>query len=524
MNRIILILFIVFFSLGCEKFFKEDTQNTLPLKTLDDYNQAMTGLYNRMFNGVMGDNLTFILSIGNGDDLRVDGYNGGWSSGGFEYNLNDNIFNNGGISSNLEDYSVPYKLFYQTIGSANDIISKAGDINKLSPVFKEIIGEVYFIRAYCYFRLVRMYGQISLAANPDVDFMLPKPSFIEIYDFIIADLNQALKLLPSSNAEARIKFETPNRGTAKAFLAEVYLTMGGYPVNDNSKYADAAKEAGEVIDSAGYFGYGILPDLADLWNESNLRNPESEFSFYGYQAPVSGIDNQYASDAVAPDFYNSFPKNYRKESSFQTRTCIYDPILDTINYKLTNNDTIYHIDSMGYEDRISYKKFYTQFDIPDSVIKMNFPPNMHNLIVPSYRIKNSLYAGHIVYIFRYAQTLLTFAEAKARSGSIDAKAYDAINQVRRRANKVDLFSSSKFDLQSGLSAQQFADSVVQERAWELCGEPEGRWFDMLRLGTTKDMVAIKQHQYIIVYVTGIDRTTFFLPLPAVDIAINPNLN
>lgn len=514
---------MVFSLLSCEKIFKDDKLNSLPLKTMDDYNQAIAGLYNRLYNGVMGDNLTIMLSIGNGDDLRVDGYNG--MVGSCYYKLNDNIFNNCGISAWPEDYSGPYKLFYQAIGSANDIISKVGDINKLSPAFKEIMGEVYFIRAYCYFRLVRMYGQVPLVANPDVDFTLPKPSFTEIYDFIVADLFQVMKLLPSSNDLARVKFETPNRGTAKAFLAEVYLTMGGYPVNDNSKYADAAREAGEVIDSAGYFGFGLLPDLADLWNGSNERNQESEFSFYGYKAPMMYSYNPYASDAVAPDFYNSFPRNYRKENSFQTRKCI--DTYDSINSTVINNETIYHIDTIGYIDfnRICYKKFYTQFDIPDSIIKMNIWPNLtgHIIIYPSYKIPNTAYAGHIVYLFRYAHTLLTFSEAKARSGSIDAKANEAINQVRRRANKVDLFSPSKFDLQPGLTPQQFADSVVQERAWEMCGEPEGRWFDMLRLGITKDMVKIKQHQWIIVYVTGIDRTTFFLPIPEKDIALNPNL-
>ena len=57
-------------------------------------------------------------------------------------------------------------------------------------------------------------------------------------------------------------------------------------------------------------------------------------------------------------------------------------------------------------------------------------------------------------------TLLTYAEAKARSGQLDASAYEAVNMVRRRANKVDINSPSKYDLQPGLSATQFADSVV----------------------------------------------------------------
>jgi hypothetical protein len=133
------------------------------------------------------------------------------------------------------------------------------------------------------------------------------------------------------------------------------------------------------------------------------------------------------------------------------------------------------------------------------------------------------YTGHVVYILRYAQTLLTYAEAKARSGVVDASTYEAVNMIRRRANKVDLYSTSPYDLKPGLSPEQFADSVVQERAWELCAEPEGRWFDMVRLNLAKDMVAIKQHQHIIVYPIPIDRNTYFLPIPEKDKELNPNL-
>jgi hypothetical protein len=65
--------------------------------------------------------------------------------------------------------------------------------------------------------------------------------------------------------------------------------------------------------------------------------------------------------------------------------------------------------------------------------------------------------------------------------------------------------------------------VVQERAWELCAEPEGRWFDMVRLNIAKDLIAIKYHQAMIVYPIPIDTTTYFLPIPEEDKKYNPNL-
>lgn len=85
-------------------------------------------------------------------------------------------------------------------------------------------------------------------------------------------------------------------------------------------------------------------------------------------------------------------------------------------------------------------------------------------------------------MLRFSQTALTYAEAKARSGEgVDALAYECLNTIRERAG---------LEAYSGLSAAEFADKCVQERAWELCGE-RVRWFDLVRLEILKDVVAKK---------------------------------
>src|SRR5690606_8942175 len=64
-----------------------------------------------------------------------------------------------------------------------------------------------------------------------------------------------------------------------------------------------------------------------------------------------------------------------------------------------------------------------------------------------------------VYVIRYAEVLLTYAEAQARStGSVDQSAYDAVNLVRKRAGLKNL--------QTGLSKDKFIDAVIEERGWE----------------------------------------------------------
>jgi hypothetical protein len=127
-------------------------------------------------------------------------------------------------------------------------------------------------------------------------------------------------------------------------------------------------------------------------------------------------------------------------------------------------------------------------------------------------------------LFRFAHTLLTYAEASARSGNLNEKAYKCVNMIRRRANQLDIHTPSEFDLQPGMSAEAFADSVVWERAWELAGEPEGRWFDLVRLEMVEDLPQLR----------GIDdgdfpadmiatKDDYYFPIPEGDILLNPAL-
>ena len=118
--------------------------------------------------------------------------------------------------------------------------------------------------------------------------------------------------------------------------------------------------------------------------------------------------------------------------------------------------------------------------------------------------------------------MLTYAEAAARSGNPDQKAYECVNEIRRRAHHLDLHTSSVYDLQPGLSPEVFADSVVWERAWELAGELEGRWFDLLRLEKVGDLPELRNADeggppY------GYDKSVYFSPVPQYDIDLNSNL-
>jgi hypothetical protein len=485
---------------------------------------ATEGIYGSLAD-FMGEIHSFEPNI-KGDDINLydsnyDSYYGGFSSNGPKI---------------IEDFEINWEKLYQTIGSANNVLSQFETSLSLSDDSRKILGEIYMIRAYCYFRLTRTYGQIPLISDIDINYNVKKASYTDIYSFIEKDLKMAMELLPVSNTSARIPFVTPHRGVAKSILAEVYLSWAGYPCNDSQKYTLAAKEAGETIDSADYFGFGLLDDFAYLWDSAHYYNQESEFALFfadpnhssGWQennglytgmkyfylnSTEYGFNPNYVDLSffcAEGKFYNSYPYSYRKEITFYSTIYVPGYVKDYLPKLDTGFITIKQV---GGNDRIAYRKFYYHPSIVDRNRYYSYFPPGENFL---------FYGISRIYLFRYAQTLLTYAEAMARSGQLNSKAFECVNQIRRRANQLEIYSPSAFDLQPGLSPEAFADSVVWERAWELCGEPEGRWFDLVRLEKVEDLPNLRYKKELgpPIHFT---RSEYFFPIPAFDTTLNPNL-
>jgi starch-binding outer membrane protein, SusD/RagB family len=528
LKRLIICLLMMVSILSCEKTFKEDNQNKLILESPDDLKFALAGLYYRFTSIAKGSISSFLA---NGDDVvtNINSRSGG---------MIDRCTQSGFSSSLADDQLLSvYKPLYQTIACANNILKKSKELNQHEPAIQHLLGEVYFIRAYSYFWLVRLFGQVPIIENVDVDYTVKKNSFIEIYTFIEGDLNKAISYLPNSYYETRIKYITPHRGSAKALLAEVYLSWAGYPLKVAGMYSNAAKMAADVIDSADYFGYSLLPDLADLWNGKHDINQESVFSLYSSGAMPDWIDyidnidkyedimasglyfSPYNGGVVAIQFYNSFPNNYRKDITYRTRgVYLYTPpcITDSLNPQNTYcppaETVAYYIKSINLCTEMSFRKNSMDFDMSDS-----------SLLNSNYTQNHGTDKASVIYLFRYSHTLLTYAEAKARSGNLDASAYEAVNQIRRRANKVDLHTPSMYDMNQNLLPEQFADSVVWERAWEFCDEPEGRWFNLLRLEMISKLKNLKYPNQGATFPVAINMSTYFFPIPQTDKMLNPNL-
>ena len=503
MKKYAIVLFVLFTS--CEDIFHEVDNPYLTIDNDQEKINMINGVYTRL---VEIHNPNYFTVLSRSDDV---------------HNYRDRYYekHDGRYVTVAEPIQYPeitgniYVNLYTAIININRLLSVVSLSDEST-----LAGELYFLRSYSYFKLARFFGTPPIILNTEVNYAVEKPDYAEVYNQIEEDMLQALDLLPDTYSEARIPGETPHKGMAKAMLAEIYLNMGGFPLYDKSKYAKAAQLAKEIIDEQNKYNFHLLDDFADLWREDNTHNTENIFGLFFnaelgknknsliYNNTSGGSDpNSLTICFIHPDykFFTDFPFNYRKYNSFVLGS--YKPLRYRSTDSVVNGLIFIPFDPFAPNGSNYY-------DVGANCLKWMYPS-----IYPNTSNNKSVKTSSTIYLLRYAQLLLTYAEAKARSGVIDETAFEVVNQIRRRANHVDLYTPSAFDLPPNLTTEQFIDSVVWERAWELAMEPDARWFDIIRLDL-KDKLETNT-----VEIPGelLTDDWYFYKIPQEDIWNNPNL-
>ena len=485
MKNFICNIFIVLVCFGCEDFLEEEPKGLLignkAISTVEGLEAALTGVYNPNFNAFgHGFNTAEVLAVlMGGDDLTT---HPGLNKAPFRQM---DLFNVDALNQRSTNF---WRGRYFTIYRANNIINNYHLAEGNQTTINHIAGEAYFLRAISYYWLVRLYGNIPLITQSSVsedvlDVGTVPPA--EIYELIIADLKKAEELLPVEKRDPG----RPCQGSAKAFLADVYLTMGGWPINDQSKYAMAAEKAKEVIDNRASYGWSLNLPLSVLFSGNYLDNRQSAEIFAFYFAPGNGsLNTLFGISAVSDDekgwndycaeinFFLNFPEGIRKDITFQTLF-------------QTDNGVI------SWEDNSIGQPFYKKLQVVEG---------------------NTYHTGMPIILLRYAHVLLIYAEAQTRAdGAPDGQAYAGLNAVRERAGLASL---------SGLSSSEFIEAVIDERSWEFAAEYT-RWFDLQRLERVAAVNAQRNPGDIPLIGTPNDQTYeyYYLPIPAGEVLLNPNL-
>jgi hypothetical protein len=390
---------------------------------------------------------------------------------------------------------------YAIIGAANQAIAGADLIDANQDEINAVVAEAYFFRAFAYYHLVRLFGDIPYIdiAVSDVSTVdkISKTPEEEVYLNIISDLEFAKENLPNVTS-SRSK---PSKATAAAYLASVYLTLNDY----QNSYAQAKY----VIENEGMFNLGLESDFQDLFDANKggiLIEPLFTIDFIGqqndgllgmdYLAPVTGIRSDETGRSSGGGWTIAVPslkvfdgwdgRDYRKAVSF-----------DTIG--------VFNGEVHPYTD---FEDF--------SGSGVNRPHIAKYYRFPGISGSNGRASSHNYITMRYAEVLLIAAETS--TDIVEATGY--VNRIRERArNRAGFISKFPENVVPGLSQSDLKDLVIEERRVELAFEFK-RWYDIKRLQVGDEVFAPDALEPHPNFDTSRD---YLFPLPADELARNPNL-
>ena len=358
---------------------------------------------------------------------------------------------------------------------------------------KPYLGEAYFMRAFAYYNLVRIFGDVpAIIDSKSAQDVLGNENIgrnrvADIYDkIIVTDLIMAEEYLPE--VPRTRDNSSVGKIAAQTCLSEVYLTMAGWPLKRTEYYAKAAEKAKQIIE-ASYNTHRLVEHYEDLWKEV-MKSDNTEHIFAINCSRLNSMASQYGisflameengwSDYLADEaFYLKYPDDERK----------------AFNYKTT----------------------YNRAGRPGQTIIVPYTQStMKSPFINKYRDygTDAAQSDGIIPIYRYADVLLIYAEAQnlANNGPDDL-AYRCINDVRKRAT-----GGTPNDIPENLSGEDFDKYVFDERGWEFFAEFK-RWFQLVRREKVEEC---NRYNSRVVEAGYIDRNkeNYLMPLPPKEVEL-----
>jgi len=410
MKRILILLFISVVALSsCKKFLDVAPTDSLApsnyYNTEADINAALTGVYD-----VLGKNATYGRSLYFEMDVADDSFIAlsSWTQdiGLYNYNPSD---------TKLTD---AWTTLYNGINRANMLLENIDKASMDATKKNAARGEALFLRAYYHFVLTTNWGNVPLrltSTKTPEDTHFPNSPYKTNYEQIVKDMEAAADLVnPISNYTHSGRV---TKSVVWGMLARVNLKMAGAPLNDATRYPEVVKWA-EKVKAAGHslnpsysqVFINMCQDKYDtkevLWEvEFNRKNGTQEEdgavgSINGIGANAS-VGYSYGAKHATEKYYNSFADGDLRRD-WNISPYYYAADGSRVGYGPTQ---IYNRYDAKW--RREYETTTPKFNGSTTI---NFP------------------------LLRYADVLLMLAEAENEMSSVPSqKAFDAINEVRRRA-------------------------------------------------------------------------------------------
>ena len=383
------------------------------------------------------------------------------------------------VPSDAKGLEHNWKDLYGVIKASNLIIMNVEKANTTQEEINIALGQAYYWRAFAYFNLVRNFGALpmNLENLPDNNTTELTP-VSGVYEQIVADLKAAEACnLPAKYTKTNRVVNGQNiyvsAQTVKATMAAVYMAMAGYPLNQTSYYAEAAKKAKEVIDgvNSGAYDHALLSDWADVFSYGKNHHSETLLGL-DYNANTGGwssYDSQLSSchqsgklqgwgDFLAERrFWANYPEGPRKDAVYAKQIRLNDGSL--IDWWATTDGEAYNGENAAFSD---FRPMFVAFTINKDVatgLPLEAP---YDYALPFW---DGMCINKRHQIIRYSEVLCWYAESVARSGGDLASAKSALKQVRERAY-ADAAAVVEVD---NMSASELAEAAYKEHGYEVAG-------------------------------------------------------
>lgn len=433
-------LIIVIINAGCKKLIEVDPPiNQIVAsevyKNNASANSVVTGLYNDMGANsfYIGTESIEILTSLMSDEM-------------FSISDGTSIYTPFFTNSTLHDAGI-WANSYNYIFRVNSAIEGCSTSPGITPgVKKQLLGELKFLRAYTYFYLVNLYGDVPLVLTTDVkvNSNISRSSAELVYNQMVRDLSEAKDELNTnyvggdaiSTTTLRVR---PNASAASALLSRIYLYT--------KKWDLAEQEASKVITQVGIYTLDELPKVFLNTSKEAIWQVQPTLSFLSTTIP-NLLNLKAIGDVPSGPSVESRPLFLSSE--------LYEQFDSKDLRKVNWTDTSVVIDG-NTSDTLGKYPFAYKYKTRD--------------ISESGNVRTEYYM-----VLRLAEQILIRAEARAMLGQVSGanSAEEDINRIKQRAGLPAISLQSQ---------SQAVTAILNERKFELFDEGCHRWFDLKRTNT-----------------------------------------
>jgi len=294
-----------------------------------------------------------------------------------------------------------YSGLYKSILSANNVIENSTDATE--------VGEAKFLRALSYFKLVRVFGDVTLnlSATPSTtdNSILARQPASAVYSQIVTDLQEAASALGTEINNGRA-----SRYAAQGMLGKVYMQLGDF--------GSAAAELGAVVNGAAGAGISLQANFADVF----------------------GVDNDLNSEIIYATQISSSVNDEYGFSEFWS----WSGGLDTKSLAPLDPDLV------------------AAFDASEGDLRRDVTINTETMASPKFPQSGG--PDHDWIELRLADVILLYAEALNETGNTSG-ALTHLNTIRTRAGLADATATSQGDVRTAIANERRLELAFEGHRW-----------------------------------------------------------